>query len=83
MKVRYSHRAKTGGSSIVKALRTKWEDTPHTHRVLLSRDQVKQQGIDFSFATVRHPYEIVLDTYNYFKRINKNFSLNEFITLLG
>lgn len=81
--IRFSHSVKTGGTSIVHMLRSAGLIVPHTHRPLPSLAQVKEQGIDFSFATVRNPYDWFLGKYNYFKRINEKYtSVNKFLNAL-
>lgn len=79
MKIRFSHPTKTGGSSVVQAMRTVSPKFKHTHRILLTKVQAEKQGIDFSFATVRHPESRFISTYNYFKDLHK-YSVDDFLS---
>ena len=82
MKIRFSHPTKTGGSSVQKIVKEKYEYVTHNHKPLCTYAQVVSQEIEFSFATIRNPYERVISMYNYFSIIHKDYSLNEFINNL-
>lgn len=80
MNILFSHHVKTGGTSVVDMLRLKFPETPHNHNILPTYLQIKKQKIDFSFATVRNPYDEFLDKYNYFDVINNKFkNINLFL----
>lgn len=81
-KIRFSHPTKTGGSSVEKAIKTKYDYIVHNHKPLCTKAQANKQGIDFSFATVRNPYDRVLDMYNYFPKLKDNYTLNQFVKKL-
>ncbi len=45
----------------------------HNHRPLCTKKQAEHQGIEFSFTTVRNPYDRVMDMYNYFKEKGEEY----------
>ena len=58
-KIRFSHATKTGGSSVERAIKTVYKDIKHNHKPLCTYAQANKQGIEYSFATVRNPYDRV------------------------
>lgn len=77
--IRFPHATKCAGISIEKALQTKYSYIQHSHRPLCSLEQAKYQKIDYSFTSVRNPYDRALDMYNYFYDLHNNYTVTEFL----